>query len=301
MTSIGSSAFSGCSSLTSVTIPNSVTSIESGVFYDCSGLASVTIPNSVTGLGERVFYGCSGLTSVTIGNSVTSIGRSAFEGCIGLTSVTIPNSVTSIGYQTFKGCSGLTSVTIGSGVKIIYSQAFASCKELTDVYCLAETVPTMYNSNGYSGGTDTFQDSYIEYATLHVPFASIEAYKAKEPWKSFKSIVGLNGEEIPVTPKCDKPNIIKEDNKFWFECGTPGATIKSKLTPNVEEQEFEGNEMVFVGSDITYTLTVIASAEGYEDSDPVKMTLTVNNCDTNKDGVVDVADIATIIDKMAGK
>ena len=63
----------------------------------------------------------------------------------------------------------------------IVSKAFASCKELTDVYCLTENVPSTYNN--------VFQDSYIEYATLHVPPTSIDAYKAAEPWRHFKNIV----------------------------------------------------------------------------------------------------------------
>ena len=62
-------------------IPNSVTSIGNSAFYGCTGLTSVTIPNSVTSIGDRAFSGCSGLTSVTIGNSVTSIGDGAFEYC----------------------------------------------------------------------------------------------------------------------------------------------------------------------------------------------------------------------------
>ena len=70
MTSIGFSAFSSCSGLTSVTIPNSVTSIGVRVFSYCSGLTSVTIGNSVTSIGELAFYGCRGLTSMTF-NSFT--------------------------------------------------------------------------------------------------------------------------------------------------------------------------------------------------------------------------------------
>ena len=80
--SIGKSAFSDCSSLTSITIPNSVTSIGDYAFYSCSGLTSVTIPNSVTSIGISAFMYCSGLTSVTIPNSVTSIGNDIFYGCI---------------------------------------------------------------------------------------------------------------------------------------------------------------------------------------------------------------------------
>ncbi len=103
-------AFNDCSSLTSVTIPNSVTSIGEYAFSDCSGLTSMIIPDSVTSIGEYAFYECTGLTSVTIPDSVTSINRETFYDCSNLTSVTIPVSVTSIGDYAFYGCSGLTDV-----------------------------------------------------------------------------------------------------------------------------------------------------------------------------------------------
>ena len=76
---MGEGAFSYCSVLTSVTIPNSVTSIGDHAFYSCSGLTSITIPNSVTNIGDYAFYLCYNLTSITIPNSVKSIGKKAFD------------------------------------------------------------------------------------------------------------------------------------------------------------------------------------------------------------------------------
>ena len=102
-------------SITKVVIEVGVTSIGSSAFYGCSGLTNVTTPNSVTSIGSSAFYGCSGLTSVTIPNSVTSIGGYAFQRCSGLTSVTIPNSATSIGESPFASCSGLTYISVASG------------------------------------------------------------------------------------------------------------------------------------------------------------------------------------------
>ncbi len=117
VTSIGKRAFSECSALTSVTIPDGVTSIGDEAFFGCDRLTSVTIPDSVTSIGREAFYGCSRLTSVTIPDSVTSIGWGAFYGCSRLKSVTIPDSVTSIGRRAFYGCSRLASVSMPLGYR----------------------------------------------------------------------------------------------------------------------------------------------------------------------------------------
>ncbi len=133
VTSIGDYAFSGCRTLTSVTIPDSVTSIGSFAFYNCTSLTSVIIPDSVTSIGGSAFSDCTSLTSVTIGNGVTRIGSFAFSGCTSLTAVTIPDSVTSIGWDAFRDCTSLTSVTIPDSVTSIGSDAFSDCYSLESV------------------------------------------------------------------------------------------------------------------------------------------------------------------------
>ena len=143
VTNIGIHAFSSCYSLQSVTIPNSVTSIGDEAFSDCESLQSVTIPNSVKSIGDKAFSGCESLQSITIPNSVTNIGNGAFSWCISFQSVTIPNTVTNIGNGAFSWCKSLQSVTIPNTVTNIGNGAFSWCKSLQSV-----TIPNSVKSIG---------------------------------------------------------------------------------------------------------------------------------------------------------
>ena len=108
---IADDAFNGCSRMTSIEIPDSVTSIGDSAFRACSSLTSVVIGDSVTSIGDSAFRAGNSLTSIEIPDSVTSIGWMAFSNCSSLTSIEIPDSVTSIGGYAFADCSSLTSIT----------------------------------------------------------------------------------------------------------------------------------------------------------------------------------------------
>ena len=237
-------AFSGCESLTSVTIPNSVTSIGEYAFYECESLTSVTIPNSVTSIGDWAFWGCESLTSITIPNNVKSIGEYAFSHCKSLTSITIPNSVTSIGENTFAYCESLTSVTIPNSVTSIGGDAFQSCKRLTSI-----TIPNSVTSIGknafyecssltsvtigsgvtsigdyafYSRGLTSIESlnsnpplcegSNVFYfnkkeCVLLVPQGSLSAYKGADQWKDFTNIQEILFGDVNVDKKINEDDL----------------------------------------------------------------------------------------------
>ena len=171
VTSIGGSAFEGCSSLTSIEIPSSVTSIGERAFWYCSRLTSIEIPDSVTSIGSGAFSGCSSLTSITFGENsqLTSIGDGAFSGCSSLTSITIPDGVISIG-GAFGNCSSLSSIEIPDSVTSIGSGAFYGCSSLTSIKIFTDTVKIYDSSDtisssatiyGYKGSTaETYATKY---------------------------------------------------------------------------------------------------------------------------------------------
>lgn len=163
---IDSFAFLGCSELTSITIPDSVTTIYACAFCGCTGLTNITIPDSVTSIGHLAFSGCTNLTNIIIPDSVTHFGGNAFSGCTNLTSINVcegnlvyhsagnciietasktliigcksseiptDRSVTKIGTYAFSDCIGLTDITIPSCVTSIEKWAFSYCTDLTNI------------------------------------------------------------------------------------------------------------------------------------------------------------------------
>ena len=229
--SLGES-FSSCSSLTSITIPSSVTSLDGGCFYACSGLTSITIPSSVTSLGDYCFSGCSGLTSITIPSSVTSLGKNCFSHCSGLTSITIPSSVTSLGESCFLGCRGLTSITIPSSVASLGGGCFYNCSGLTSI-----TIPSSVTSlsgfcfSGCSSLTSitipssvTSLDGGCFYACSGLTSITIPSSVTSLGYSCFEDCSGLTSITIPSSVTS------LGEGCFWGCSGLTSIIIPSSVT-----------------------------------------------------------------------
>ena len=179
-------AFYNCSNLQEITIPDNVCFLGSYAFGYCTGLTSITLPNSVTELGWNTFYCCTGLTSVELSSSLYEL-PGTFFGCTGLTSVEIPASVEYLD-ETFKNCSNLTSVVIPSTLDGLGSNSFYGCDKLMTITCEAVNPPACSD-------LQSFPESVYNLAKLYVPSASIPSYSNANVWKKFVNIFGI-GEEV---------------------------------------------------------------------------------------------------------
>ncbi len=216
-TSIKADAFYNCTSLTSVTIGNSVTSIGAGAFHLCSDLTSVIISNSVESIDVFAFRGCVSLTSINIPDSVMDIGDYAFEDCTSLNSVELGSSVKSIGTGAFLYCSSLTSIIIPASVIYIGDEAFKDCTSLIDVNIVGnasmqwEGNRTFYNCDNLTnliiGDDVTIIDSFL--------FESCDNLK--------NVVLGISVTKISIGAFYDCPNI---SNVFYK--GTQTISIEAE-------------------------------------------------------------------------
>ncbi|MBQ7504846.1 MAG: leucine-rich repeat domain-containing protein [Ruminococcus sp.] len=187
VTELGNAAFARCSTITNISIPDSVTSLGYAVFWNCTNLRSIVIPDSVRRLGIEMFYKCVNLTSATISNNLTSIGDNVFSNCTSLVSVTIPNSITSIGNQAFENCQSLTSITIPRSVSTIGTNVFYYCP---------------VTIRGYSGSyAQTYASTNsIPFTLISDPNTSIYSYSVSNGNATITGYSGSGGAvEIPST------------------------------------------------------------------------------------------------------
>lgn len=256
-------AFMNCKKLKSIIIPNSVTSIGAGTFEGCTGITDITIPNSLQTIGRYAFENCSALENVYIDNlaawcmidnqstplayakhlflnnqeikdlvvpdGLTKLN--GFNGFSGLTSLTIPNTCALQNMGNFSGCTNLQKVVIGKNIES--SINLSNCPELTDVYC--------YTLDVLSG---KFNNSYAEYATLHVNEDLLSIYKEAEGWKTFGTITAIK----PGDPGYVKPSgdIIEFADKTMKKLCVKRWDTNGDLLLSKEEAETVKNVERFV-------------------------------------------------------
>lgn len=173
VTSIEPYAFSSCSELTSVKMPQTLATISLRAFEYCRALTSVEFPDALTAIPNSAFEQCSALQKINLPLSLVSIGNSSFEGCRALTEIVIPNSVQTIGYTAFNMCTSVTEVWVGSGVKTIDYCAFSRLDALKAFYINCTSIPETPQTTGVFA--NPFQQTYGN-ATLYVPKGCVGTY-----------------------------------------------------------------------------------------------------------------------------
>lgn len=225
VTSIGYEAFHHSYYIDTLILPNTIIEIKQEAFTACTNLASVAIPNSVTTLGWCSFAGCYNLSDLTIGESVTTIGQQAFDADTSLVSVIIPNSVVSIGSAAFSQCYNLRTLIFGSSVSSIGYGAFTYCPKLDTLIFLSEIAPS-YGGGFYGGTPDTLNiiipcGSYHSYSywfgTQHnytVPTVGFTmGVSSEQPQRGTAIIVkDLDSNEV----RCDSSVVIKAMSNYGY-------------------------------------------------------------------------------------
>ena len=232
VTSIYSGAFSDCSLLTDISIPNSVEIIGDSAFSNCSGLTEITIPNGITMISSRTFDGCSGLTRIDIPKSVTGFDYASFRGCSSLTKIDIPRGLSVLGSNAFEGCSGLTEITIPKNIEHLSSNLLSGCSGLKSII-IPDNIQEIYSS-AFSGCTGLTSITIPESVTLIQP-------------STFAQCTGLKSVDI-------KGNVTSLQDSVFYGCSSLESVSFSNSVKSIGHNAFYGcnalKEIYFDGTDM---------------------------------------------------
>ena len=253
---LGGYVFSYCSSLLYITLPNSLTELKREIFKDCYSLKNIVIPNSVTGFGYYLFSRCYSLTNITVPNSLTgyfAFGTYTFQQCYSLTNITIPNNITSIQNDTFYNCCSLTELTIPSGVTSIGNTAFRYCYSITKYdFSTATVVPALSTTNAFEG--------INKICKIIVPDALYDEWIAATNWTTYADYIYKVSEVYPPEPT--PANYFNISNGTINGFSTQGKALydAGELTDLVLPSSYslDENGSVIDGKD--YDVTTIANA-----------------------------------------
>ena len=202
ITKLSAKAFSKCTSLWKIEIPENVKMLESGSGNGAShgvflgtAIVNIALPEALTVIGNSAFCNCGSLKMVHMSNNIIRIEDWAFSGCKKLANISLPEGLTHIGWSSFENCDSLKEVTIPSTVNYVYYNAFTSCDSLVHVYCKPVVPPTHGGNSGYGilGG------DHISGKIIYVPTESVSVYKKANGWKNHASLIyGYDFENNPV-------------------------------------------------------------------------------------------------------
>jgi hypothetical protein len=182
LTVIQQDLFNGCSSLSSILLPEGLTTIGHQAFQSCSSLSSITLPKSLATLGYYAFQSCSSLSSVTFSEGMTALTKidsNTFRDCSSLSSITLPEGLTEIAGSAFRGCAALSSVTLPASLTTIGATAFRDCSALSSMTVQATTPPSL--------DSNVFQGAWAGSYAIYVPAAAVSTYQAATGWNGFSS------------------------------------------------------------------------------------------------------------------
>jgi hypothetical protein len=318
--SIGNASFEHCGALTKVTLPSTLKTIGIEAFYDAA-LKELTIPASVDEIGEAALVTRNTLKKVTVedGETILNMGRNnwgpmfgeegniieeayigrdiesdLFHGNQTLKKITFGDKVTSIYTSYCEGCP-LETLILGTSVSRIGESAFSAFWEesakLSEIYSYAMTPPVCADDN-------VFNNINKQTCKLYVPAGTVNTYKAAPTWKDFFNIESL------AETKCAAPTITLENGKVKFASATKGVEFHYEVTV-AGSKKGTGNEVEVPAK---YVVSVYATKAGLEDSEVSTAELTGNAGgssglfgDANNDGVINAADIVTIVNIIMSK
>ncbi len=257
VTSIKDSAFKDKTTITSITIPNSVTKIDINAFYGCTGLnGSVVIPDSVTSMGGHAFYKCSNLKSVIIGSGLEYISYSTFTQCSSLTTVSLGNNIKRINTFAFQECSSLTSILFPDGLTKISENAFYMCgltsivipnsvTELGDnAFSSCSNLTSVVIGSGITNISGTYFDKCSSIAKVYY-YGNKEALTINEQSVIYGATKYYYSETQPTTA-----------GNYWrYVDGVPTEWINITLKVNAKT----GDDALTYGDTISYTASDVVA------------------------------------------
>lgn len=258
-------------------------------------MKTLSLGENLKQIGVRAFSGCSSLIEVVIPDYVTTIANSygtseTFSGCKALKKITLGKRINSMGSRMFSDCPNVAEITIKAGCSVIGNECFYGSTNISIIKNYCEEIPTT--------GDKVFSNYN---ATLYVPESAIEDYKATAPWSNFLDIKDVAQAPSGGDNKVSTPTIIYENGVVSFSCETEDVEYVASVKC-ADAGEYECSSFPLTK---TYTITVYAKKEGYDNSDVAKKEINVGDADglrgdVNKDGEVNVGDLVVISNIMSG-